>query len=654
MQLADQTPRSLVSVTTTYTYTSTLGFGNPELTEAEQIKAQEKLLRQLEKQRAEQLIRVREVYSFAESRQAELQKKIDKLQLEIEHLELQEAHLQAQQENHDVMCLPLHAFVESRLFTTVSLFATVANTTLIIQSLVQGGDKMTFWADSCFLLFYIFELLLRLLGSPKKFFCNQDFWENVSNILDVLIVGAGCASFWIGAGLIGQDRRAPQVLALVRLLRLFRLMRLANMMRKKEIDVRWVDSPRFQRFMMFVICSNAVVLAIESDQPHLVILSWLNSVILMLYLFELLARVKLHGLLVFFRGEDWRWNLMDVIVVAGCVLDMWVLPSVTVVQMQLGLKSETESHKSFNGLMALRMARVFRILRFVRVIRWSVPLHNLVIGILESLQGMIWVFTLAAVLLYTCGILAVQLAGPDGILVNTDGDVREDVREIFPTVPQSMFVLFNVMNGETQVIEPMINAMPISKLWFAVFIIIANWAILAILTAVVSENLIRAQQERDREDKDKETNQKKEASRKELEKLFDAAKHSRTAERVNNMEDRLSWEEFEESWKNKAWHRKLHEVAGQSIPEEDDKGMENDREALAQKEEAEKKRRQLEELFQLLCKTPHGHHEPVIMKKHFLEVLELESRQVTERSMRTLERRLTSLKAAVENALRFV
>ena len=46
------------------------------------------------------------------------------------------------------------------------------------------------------------------------------------------------------------------------------------------------------------------------------------------------------------------------------------------------------------------------------------------------------------------------------------------------------------MNGDQSVLEPLFDHAPLTKVIFVVFMIMTNWSILSILTAVVSENMI--------------------------------------------------------------------------------------------------------------------------------------------------------------------
>merc|ERR1719506_2630079 len=137
----------------------------------------------------------------------------------------------------------------------------------------------------------------------------------------------------------------------------------------------------------------------------------------------------------------------------------------------------------------LRMARLLRILRLVRLVKSIPPLFTLIVGILQAMQGMAWVLVLTAVFLYAFALLAVRLIG-HGLLFG--GRAPPEVAAIFPNVPQSMFVLFKVMNGDMEPVEPLFQAFALSKLGFVLYMVVSSWAILSILTAVVSKNMIQA------------------------------------------------------------------------------------------------------------------------------------------------------------------
>merc|ERR1719162_1188711 len=96
-------------------------------------------------------------------------------------------------------------------------------------------------------------------------------------------------------------------------------------------------------------------------------------------------------------------------------------------------------------MMLMRMARLMRILRLVKLIKAVRPLYLLVTGVINALQGVLWVLVLTITVLYAMGIMATRLIG-HGMLF-PEGDVPEAILVPFQTVPDSMFTLFRVMSG---------------------------------------------------------------------------------------------------------------------------------------------------------------------------------------------------------------
>merc|ERR1711933_453651 len=141
-----------------------------------------------------------------------------------------------------------------------------------------------------------------------------------------------------------------------------------------------------------------------------------------------------------------------------------------------------------------------------RLMRSVKPLYRLMIGVMEALQGMQWVMVMTIVLLYAAAIVFTSLIG-HGYLYG--GDPPEEAVELFGTVPQSMFVLFKLMNDDQSVVDPILSSFA-GRILFAVFMVLANWAILAILTSVVSDNMIAASMRSDQEDKESEAKAKRE------------------------------------------------------------------------------------------------------------------------------------------------
>jgi len=207
---------------------------------------------------------------------------------------------------------------------------------------------------------------------------------------------------------------------------------------------------------------------------------------LVIYLFELSVRIKRYSWH-FFINEDWGWNNLDFIIVMGGVIEMWMTPLFKM--MNSLLTGATISHEHHGSLLPLlRMLRLLRILRLIRVLKGLKPLYKLSLGVLEAMQAMQWVLVLTLVLLYASSILFTSLVG-HGLMVGVT--IPSQSRALFGSVLQSMFLLFRVMNGDQTPMEPLLHSAQL-KVLFILFMVISNWMVLAILTAVVSENMLSA------------------------------------------------------------------------------------------------------------------------------------------------------------------
>jgi len=206
------------------------------------------------------------------------------------------------------------------------------------------------------------------------------------------------------------------------------------------------------------------------------------------------VRLKRWGLLFFYHPLDITWNLLDFVIVMGGVLEQWMMPVMGFIQSLVAGRTIVHAHHSTSLLPLLRMMRLLRILRLLRLLKSIKPLYKLTIGVLEAMQAMQWVMVLTVVLLYASGILFTSLVGRALI---PGGGVPDEARDLFGSVTGSMFLLFRVMNGDQGPIEPLFSTLPLRFLCVT-YVVVSNWAVLAILTAVVSENMITATREHEK------------------------------------------------------------------------------------------------------------------------------------------------------------
>lgn len=385
-------------------------------------------------------------------------------------------------------------WVESEVFQLLVSGVVLLNIVIIVHSVVYVEVASTLWlTEQLILCFYVFEMLMRLLHFKSRFFCNV--WsESIWNTMDFLLVLYGVFDQWLADSGF-RHRSHLMALRAFRILRLLRVVRLVQTLLRG--DFHWVDSPAFQWLAGLVIALNAVFMGLETEFVGNPIWWWVNQAFLAFFLFEIGVRVRRSGLFRFFsRGEDLLWNYLDSLIVLTGILDQWVLPWYTLLLHQ-------ENSVSGGGIgqmmMLVRILRLMRMLRLLRLVKAVRPLYHLAVGIMKALQSMFWVLVLTMVALYASALLTTNLIG-DAMIPDAE-EIDPETRALFGTVPDSLFTLFGLMNRQYwQDVSPIFDKLPWAKPVWVVFTILSSWALLSVMTGVVSDNMLEVRQAQEQKD----------------------------------------------------------------------------------------------------------------------------------------------------------
>jgi len=252
---------------------------------------------------------------------------------------------------------------------------------------------------------------------------------------------------------------------------------------------------------------------------------YFEQLILFVFFFELCVQLKHHGMCSYLIGEGFLWNWLDLVIVLGGILDQWVFPLIDLLSEDVDGGANINLVSKF--MMLMRMLRLLRILRLLRLVKTVRPLYTLAQGVLAAMQGMFWVLVLTSMTLYAFAILATKLIGHGLLFTLIEGNLIEDkaemidgIKAVFGTVSGSMFVLFQVMNGKENILEPLFKVIPYMKVMFVIFMVLTSWALLSILTAVLSENMIMVTQRQEKEAREYDEKSKLEQARAKVEALF--------------------------------------------------------------------------------------------------------------------------------------
>lgn len=578
--------------------------GEPPDSKVHELKEQVKECEEVEREKGRQLADLNEYWS---GKASVLQHAIDKASQDKEKVaqELEALLAKAAKTGPEPPGPTCLHFLDGDLFTLVASTIIVVNIVImVLEFLDDTYSAEFFWLDQFFMAFYVLELTLKaiywqvhLLFGP----CWLVWW----NWLDLVIVVTGVVDMWVMKFLITSGSGSTSFLSYLRALRMARLARILKIIRVFLMsDLSWTDAPRFQSFIMGVIGFNAILIGLEADIPHYFLWYYVEQALLIIFTFELFARLKRDGLKFFY--EDWVWNWLDFIIVVGGMFDQWAMPSMSLIQKMMG-QTSGGSNNVGQAMMLLRMARLLRILRLVRLVKNIKPLYNLINGIVKAMQGMIWVMVLTVTVLYVCAILGVKLVGHGLLLPN---DAPPEVLHTFPAVFDSMFNLFMVMNADLSSMEDLMNYLPVSKYIMMLFVVLTNWAIFSILTAVVSENMTRATEEHEAKVLEQEQAAKLAESERRLREIF--------AEIDSDGSGYIDQKDFEALAKDEIKKQDLEDATGLDM-------------------------KTLEDLFAILSENQKSDGQARLDEKKFIESWKTESSAVSERSFMRLEKTVKEL-----------
>lgn len=209
---------------------------------------------------------------------------------------------------------------------------------------------------------------------------------------------------------------------------------------------RFVHSVYFNSAATLLILVNAIFIAWQTNEEMVRFQNWTKSsrgefegtfreigtffnVIFAVELFLRIASDRLR----FIFTQDYKWNLMDTLLVATGIIE---------IAMQTSANNLTFAR-------TLRILRMVRILRVVRVVRFFDSLRKMVSALLNSLLSLFWLVLLLFLVLFVFAIGFMQAIQTD---LQGQEDPTTDVdynafMELHGSVPRSMLSLLETISG---------------------------------------------------------------------------------------------------------------------------------------------------------------------------------------------------------------
>merc|ERR1719311_724807 len=121
----------------------------------------------------------------------------------------------------------------------------------------------------------------------------------------------------------------------------------------------------------------------------------------------------------------------------------------------------------------------------------------LIQSFLDSIKALFWILVLLIIWFYMCACVATIFIGRREFLPSEDQEAIKELREKFSSIPLSMFALFEVMTleGWVDYVRPLLASRADMVILFLFFIFVSSFFLLNLVTAVVVDRTLEAQQQ---------------------------------------------------------------------------------------------------------------------------------------------------------------
>lgn len=171
----------------------------------------------------------------------------------------------------------------------------------------------------------------------------------------------------------------------------------------------------------------------------------------------------------------------------------------------------------------MRLFRMLRIVRVFRLFKMFKQLYMLAHGFAEAASAVFWVSVLGTLCLYVCAIFLTRTIGRGAFEGQIDEESEDALREEYGNVPSSMFSLFRLMaNPNVEHLRSVMLNEPAAMCFFVIFVIFGSFAMLSILTGIISESMNERGEKRAEEMRFEEE-RKKHAFIETVRRIFEAA-----------------------------------------------------------------------------------------------------------------------------------
>eukprot|EP00747_Dinoflagellata_sp_TGD_P033162 gnl/TRDRNA2_/TRDRNA2_136428_c0_seq1.p1 gnl/TRDRNA2_/TRDRNA2_136428_c0~~gnl/TRDRNA2_/TRDRNA2_136428_c0_seq1.p1 ORF type:complete len:429 (-),score=92.55 gnl/TRDRNA2_/TRDRNA2_136428_c0_seq1:87-1373(-) len=241
-----------------------------------------------------------------------------------------------------------------------------------------------------------------------------------------------------------------------------------------------VTSNEFNMVIGIVIVINALVIGLETDlgADRFIVL---EHIFMLIFVTEAALRIRQLG---FYDYITDRWNCFDAFLIVTGAFDLYVIP---VLMKDTSLAQE---------MSMFRLLRILRVLRVIRVFRMFRELTLISQAFIKAFSTTLVISIVVVILDFVCAVFLTQLVGHHAALW---GEHEHLIITWFGNIGSSMRTLFIVMtladwDHIAMVLMEVLPPIPVF-VFFVLYILVASYTMVSLITGVISESLISAENE---------------------------------------------------------------------------------------------------------------------------------------------------------------
>mmetsp|Transcript_42974 Transcript_42974/g.77304 ORF Transcript_42974/g.77304 Transcript_42974/m.77304 type:complete len:614 (+) Transcript_42974:43-1884(+) len=259
---------------------------------------------------------------------------------------------------------------------------------------------------------------------------------------------------------------------------------------------RIICSPQFELAVMALIAINSLMVGVQTQYMAAEVMDLVplpyrvyDLSYLAICALELVARFYVQRL-DFFRTWGWQWNVFDLIIVCGQLLE----------EVFFSISSASKAHASIPLLSIVRVLRALRVVRVMKVLSRAQDLRLIVSCIVHSLKPLFWSLMVVFMMTYTASLYITQIATAvrAGPLPENETDLLavEELSTLYGSLSKTVLSLFQGITGGHDwdtLVKPLWKFVsPWAVVLLVMYIAFALLAVLNVVTGMFCQNAIES------------------------------------------------------------------------------------------------------------------------------------------------------------------